>query len=258
MEASPHPETLVGADRPFFTTRESLDDIRSLSSVSFARTGNVDLVTLALNMHSQGINPHLDFSTLPETVRIVETANQLAVHPRHPYAGSLVFTAFSGSHQDAIRKGLAAQNPNGPWRVPYLPIDPKDIGRTYEALIRVNSQSGKGGVAAVLERDYGVRLPYEREVEFGRTIQAIGDETGREVTSAEIWEAFCAAYPECRGESEESGSRQSRMMIEGQIVVDRANGRRAFPDRGRDSFGRTGADVADGEQPRMAGLERER
>ena len=153
MEASPHPETLVCADRPFFTTRESLDDIRSLSSVSFARTGNVDLVTLALNMHSQGINPHLDFSALPDTVRIAETANQLAVHPRHAYAGALVFTAFSGSHQDAIRKGLAAQNPIGPWRVPYLPIDPKDVGRTYEALIRVNSQSGKAGVAAVLERD---------------------------------------------------------------------------------------------------------
>ena len=151
-------------------------------------------------MYTQGINPQLDFSELPDTVRIVETANQLAVHPRHPYAGSLVFTAFSGSHQDAIRKGLAAQNPVGPWRVPYLPIDPKEIGRTYEALIRVNSQSGKGGVAAVLERDYGVRLPYEREVEFGRTIQAIGDETGREITSSEIWEAFCAAYPECRGE----------------------------------------------------------
>jgi 2-isopropylmalate synthase len=164
------------------------------------RTGNVDLVTLALNMYTQGINPQLDFSELPGTVRIVETANQLAVHPRHPYAGSLVFTAFSGSHQDAIRKGLAAQNPVGPWRVPYLPIDPKEIGRTYEALIRVNSQSGKGGVAAVLERDYGVRLPYEREVEFGRTIQAIGDETGREITSSEIWEAFCAAYPEWRGE----------------------------------------------------------
>jgi 2-isopropylmalate synthase len=165
------------------------------------RTGNVDLVTLALNMYTQGINPQLDFSELPDTVRIVETANQLAVHPRHPYAGSLVFTAFSGSHQDAIRKGLAAQNPVGPWRVPYLPIDPKEIGRTYEALIRVNSQSGKGGVAAVLERDYGVRLSYEREVEFGRTIQAIGDETGREVTSSEIWEAFCVAYPECRDEA---------------------------------------------------------
>jgi 2-isopropylmalate synthase len=137
-------------------------------------------------------------------VRIAETANQLAVPPRHPYAGSLVFTAFSGSHQDVIRKGLAAQHPGGPWRVPYLPIDPKDIGRTYDGLIRVNSQSGKGGVAAVLERDYGVRLPCEREVEFGRTIQAIGDATGREVTSREIWEAFCAAYPDSRGEGSES------------------------------------------------------
>jgi 2-isopropylmalate synthase len=158
------------------------------------RTGNVDLVTLALNMYSQGVHPGLDFSRINEAIECAEFCNQLPVHPRHPYAGNLVFTAFSGSHQDAIKKGFAAQAGNGPWSVPYLPIDPKDIGRSYEPIIRVNSQSGKGGVAFLLERDYGIKLPRRLQIEFSRVIQQITDQTGGEVTSAEIWRAFEAEY----------------------------------------------------------------
>jgi 2-isopropylmalate synthase len=158
------------------------------------RTGNVDLVTMALNLYSQGVAPGLDFSDLPGTARAVEECNRLPIHPRHPYAGSLVFTAFSGSHQDAIRKGFAAQPLSGSWRVPYLAMDPRDIGRTYEAIVRVNSQSGKGGVAFVLEQEYGIAMPYDLQVEFGRTIQAIADRTGVEVTPSQIWDAFQCEY----------------------------------------------------------------
>ncbi len=160
------------------------------------RTGNVDIVTLALNLFSQGIDPGLHLSDIPEIVRTVEYCNQLPVHPRHPYGGELVFTAFSGSHQDAIKKGLTAiaGATDGAWEVPYLPIDPKDIGRSYEAVIRVNSQSGKGGVAYVMAADYGFELPRRLQIEFSRTIQQIADETGKEITPAEIWDAFERTY----------------------------------------------------------------
>jgi 2-isopropylmalate synthase len=158
------------------------------------RTGNVDLVTLALNMYTQGVEPALDFSDVPGAVGCAEHCTQLPIHPRHPYAGTLVFTAFSGSHQDAIRKALAAQTADGPWRVPYLSIDPSDIGRSYEAIIRVNSQSGKGGVAFILERQYGIHLPYDLQVEFSGIVQEISDSTGREVRPRQIWEAFRREY----------------------------------------------------------------
>jgi 2-isopropylmalate synthase len=158
------------------------------------RTGNVDLVTLAMNLYTQGIHPGLDFSDINRVIACVEFCNRLPVHERHPYAGEMVFTAFSGSHQDAIKKGFAAQPADGLWGVPYLPIDPKDLGRTYEAVIRVNSQSGKGGVAFLLERDYGIRLPRLLQIEFSRVVQKISDSTGGEVTSTEIWAAFKAEY----------------------------------------------------------------
>jgi 2-isopropylmalate synthase len=158
------------------------------------RTGNVDLVTVALNLYTQGVNPHLDLSDIPGVIECAESCTQIPVHVRHPYAGELVFTAFSGSHQDAIKKGFAAQAGKAEWAVPYLPLDPNDIGRTYEEIIRVNSQSGKGGVAYLLERDYGVRLPRKLQVEFSRVIQKISDGTGREVRPAEIWEAFEREY----------------------------------------------------------------
>ena len=156
------------------------------------RTGNVDIVTLALNMYSQGINPNLDFSQINNVMREVEYCNQLPVHPRHPYAGDLVFTAFSGSHQDAIKKGLKAlRSSNDPqWEVPYLPIDPADLGRTYEAVVRINSQSGKGGVAFLLEKDHGVSLPRRLQISMSQKIQKIADETGKEISTSEIWEIF--------------------------------------------------------------------
>jgi 2-isopropylmalate synthase len=158
------------------------------------RTGNVDVVTLALNLYTQGVDPQLDFSDINAAVRCAEYCNQLPVHPRHPYAGELVFTAFSGSHQDAIKKGLAARKDDTVWDIPYLPIDPQDVGRSYEAVIRVNSQSGKGGVAYLLERDQGVVMPRRLQIEFSGIVQEIADRTGKEISSAMIWETFQAEY----------------------------------------------------------------
>lgn len=160
------------------------------------RTGNVDLVTLALNLYTQGVDPGLDFSDIDEVIRTVEYCNALPVHPRHPYAGELVFTAFSGSHQDAIKKGFAAQSQRNDqiWDVPYLPIDPADLGRSYEAVIRVNSQSGKGGVAWVLEQDKGLKLPKRMQAEFSRAVQALADETSRELNAEDIWGLFRTSY----------------------------------------------------------------
>jgi 2-isopropylmalate synthase len=156
------------------------------------RTGNVDLVTLALNLYSQGVDPMLDLSDLPELVRTVEECTGMETHPRHPYAGELVFTAFAGSHQDAIRKGMAQQDEKGFWDVPYLALDPMDIGRGYENLIRVTSQSGKGGVAYLLERQHGLTLPSEQQIEFSRIVQKTTEETGREVDPEQLWGLYKA------------------------------------------------------------------
>jgi len=160
------------------------------------RTGNVDVVTLALNLYTQGVDPELDLRDVDEIRRTAEHCNELPVHPRHPYAGDLVFTAFSGSHQDAIKKGMAAmdRSNSGRWEVPYLPIDPADVGRTYEAIIRVNSQSGKGGVAYIMQTDYQLDLPRGLQVEFSRIVQDVTDTTGAEITSAEIWALFEREY----------------------------------------------------------------
>ncbi|HUH58554.1 MAG TPA: 2-isopropylmalate synthase [Candidimonas sp.] len=160
------------------------------------RTGNVDLVTLALNLYTQGIHPGLDFSDIDDVRRCVEYCNQLPVHPRHPYAGDLVFTAFSGSHQDAIKKGFAQQKPDALWEVPYLPIDPADLGRSYDAVIRVNSQSGKGGVSYLLEQEHGLVLPRRLQIEFSRAIQRVTDETGAEVTATKVYDVFAQEYLE--------------------------------------------------------------
>ena len=158
------------------------------------RTGNVDLVTLALNLYSQGVDPGLDFSDINAVARAVEQCNQLPIHPRHPYVGDLVFTAFSGSHQDAIKKGFAAQRADAPWEVPYLPIDPADVGRSYESVIRVNSQSGKGGIAFLLERHHGLAMPRRLQVEFSALVQTHTDAHGTEVTHEELWRLFADAY----------------------------------------------------------------
>jgi 2-isopropylmalate synthase len=158
------------------------------------RTGNVDIVTLALNLYTQGIHPGLDFSNINEAARLVEYCNQLPIHPRHPYVGDLVFTAFSGSHQDAIRKGFAVQKEDAVWEVPYLPIDPRDVGRTYESVIRVNSQSGKGGITYLLEQEYGLTLPRRLQIEFSPVVQALTDASGKEVTAEQIWALFEDEY----------------------------------------------------------------
>ena len=166
------------------------------------RTGNVDLVTLALNMHTQGVDPQLDFSDINAVARTFEHCTQLPIHPRHPYVGDLVFTAFSGSHQDAIKKGFAAQkapgNENAPWAVPYLPIDPADVGRSYDSVIRVNSQSGKGGIAYLMESEHGVVMPRRLQVEFSGIVQRHTDTHGGEVSADDIWQLFAAAYLDTR------------------------------------------------------------
>jgi len=160
------------------------------------RTGNCCLVTVALNMYTQGIDPGLDFSDIDKVIETVEYCNQLPVHPRHPYGGELVFTAFSGSHQDAIKKGFEAQDQRNDelWRVPYLPIDPADLGRNYEAVIRVNSQSGKGGFAWVLEQGQGLKLPKRLQADFSRHVQHLADDLGRELNADDIWETFRTSY----------------------------------------------------------------
>jgi 2-isopropylmalate synthase len=159
------------------------------------RTGNVDLVTLALNLFSQGIDPKLDFSDIDAARRVAEYCNRLPVHPRHPYVGDLVFTAFSGSHQDAIKKGMAALADNyALWEVPYLPIDPHHVGRSYEAVIRVNSQSGKGGVAYIMEVEHGFVLPRRLQIEFSQAIQHVTEDTGTEISPAEMWKVFSDEY----------------------------------------------------------------
>jgi 2-isopropylmalate synthase len=158
------------------------------------RTGNADIVTLALNLVTQGIDPGLDFASISAVAREAEELTRIPIHPRHPYCGDLVFTAFSGSHQDAIKKGLAAQRPDAPWSVPYLPVDPGDLGRTYDSIIRVNSQSGKGGVAYLMETAHGLILPRRLQIEFAAQVQAEADRCGGEIAASRLWELFEAAY----------------------------------------------------------------
>jgi 2-isopropylmalate synthase len=168
------------------------------------RTGNVDLATLALNLHAQGVDPMIDFSDIDHIRRVVEHSNRIEIHPRHPYVGDLVHTAFSGTHQDAIKKGFAEHRARAeatgsrpedlPWHVPYLPVDPADLGRSYEAVIRVNSQSGKGGIAYLLERDYGIEMPRRLQVDFSRRVQQQADETGRELDAEALLAAFERSY----------------------------------------------------------------
>ena len=165
------------------------------------RTGNADLVTIAMNLYAQGIDPQLDLSNMPALVEVFESCNQMVVSPRHPYAGELVFTAFSGSHQDAIRKGISARGKDidTAWQVPYLPIDPADIGRQYEPIIRINSQSGKSGVGFVLEHTYGYRVPKGLAVEFSKVVQGVTDATGKELVPSAIFELFDREYLQCNG-----------------------------------------------------------
>lgn len=201
LSLHPHNDRGTGVAAAEFGIMAGADRVEGTLFGNGERTGNVDVINIAMNMYTQGVNPELDFSNINEVVRTVEYCNQLPVHPRHPYGGELVFTAFSGSHQDAIKKGFASikQSNNELWEIPYLPIDPADLGRSYDAVIRVNSQSGKGGVAYLLQEDYGIELPRMLQVEFSKVIQGITDGTGKELSSAFIYETFVSEYLEAAG-----------------------------------------------------------
>ena len=196
MSLHPHNDRGTGVAAAELGVMAGADRIEGTLFGNGERTGNVDLVTLGLNLFTQGVDPEIDFSDINDLVRTAEYCNQLPVHPRHPYAGDLVFTAFSGSHQDAIKKGFAAmKTANDPeWAVPYLPIDPADVGRDYEAVIRINSQSGKGGVAYLMEKDHGMQLPRRLQMEFSQVVQDIADRSGKEISAQTIWQAFNDEY----------------------------------------------------------------
>ncbi|XUO88242.1 2-isopropylmalate synthase [Halomonas sp. KM072] len=200
VSVHPHNDRGTGVAAAELTLMAGADRIEGTLFGNGERTGNVDIVTLAMNMYTQGVHPQLDFSNITPIMREVEYCNQLPVHPRHPYVGDLVFTAFSGSHQDAIKKGMVERraNPEAPWDVPYLPIDPMDVGRSYEAVIRVNSQSGKGGISYLLEQEHGIELPRRLSIEFSQVVQEVADRTGKEITSQMIYQAFADEYLEQR------------------------------------------------------------
>jgi len=194
LSVHPHNDRGTGTAAGEFALMAGADRIEGCLFGNGERTGNVDLANIALNLYTQGISPGLDFSDIDEIRRTVEHCNQLPVHPRHPYAGDLVYTSFSGSHQDAIKKAFAARRDGDPWQVPYLPIDPRDLGRTYEAVIRVNSQSGKGGIAYLLESEYGVELPRRLQIEFSQVVQGVMDASGKELTAHDLWQLFDREY----------------------------------------------------------------
>ncbi|HCB1211929.1 TPA: 2-isopropylmalate synthase [Klebsiella pneumoniae] len=198
LSVHPHNDRGTAVAAAELAVMAGADRIEGCLFGSGERTGNVCLVTLALNLYTQGVDPELDFSDIDEVRRTAEYCNQLPVHPRHPYAGDLVFTAFSGSHQDAIKKGLAQQKSDELWEVPYLPIDPADLGRSYDAVIRVNSQSGKGGVSYLLEQEHGLVLPRRMQIEFSRAIQRVTDSSGKEVTPSDVYGIFESEYLNCK------------------------------------------------------------
>ncbi|MDN3922983.1 2-isopropylmalate synthase [Roseateles violae] len=194
LSVHPHNDRGTGTAAGEFALMAGADRIEGCLFGSGERTGNVDLVNIALNLYTQGVSPQLDFSDIDEVRRCAEHCTQLPVHPRHPYAGDLVYTSFSGSHQDAIKKAFAARKADEIWNMPYLPIDPKDLGRSYDAVIRVNSQSGKGGIAYLLETEYGVELPRRLQIEFSQVVQQVMDDSGKEQSAADIWAIFAREY----------------------------------------------------------------
>jgi len=194
LSVHPHNDRGTGTAAGEFALMAGADRIEGCLFGNGERTGNVDLANIALNLYTQGVDPGLDFSDIDDIRRTVEHCNQLPVHPRHPYAGDLVYTSFSGSHQDAIKKAFAARKEDDIWVMPYLPIDPKDVGRSYEAVIRVNSQSGKGGISYLLESEYGLELPRRLQIEFSQVVQAVMDFEGKELTAQDIWQLFEREY----------------------------------------------------------------
>jgi 2-isopropylmalate synthase len=195
LSLHPHNDRGCGVAAAEFGVMAGADRVEGTLFGNGERTGNVDVINLAMNLFAMGVDPELDISDIDHLRRVAEYCNRLPVHPRHPYAGDLVYTSFSGSHQDAIKKGFAALPKDySVWGVPYLPIDPKHVGRTYEAVVRVNSQSGKGGVAYIMETEYGMVLPRRLQIEFSKTIQTIAEDTGTEISPSDMWKAFEAAY----------------------------------------------------------------
>ncbi len=194
ISVHPHNDRGTGTAAGEFALMAGADRIEGCLFGNGERTGNVDLVNIALNLYTQGVSPGLDFSEIDEIRRTVEHCNQLPVHPRHPYAGDLVYTSFSGSHQDAIKKAFAARKAGDIWDMPYLPIDPRDLGRNYEAVIRVNSQSGKGGIAYLLESEFGLELPRRLQIEFSQVVQGVMDRAGKELTAQDLFALFEKEY----------------------------------------------------------------
>ncbi len=194
LSVHPHNDRGTGTAAGEFALMAGADRIEGCLFGNGERTGNVDLVNIALNLYTQGVAPGLDFSDIDDVRRCVEHCNQIPVHPRHPYVGDLVYTSFSGSHQDAIKKAFAARHEGDIWDMPYLPIDPKDLGRSYDAVIRVNSQSGKGGISYLLETEYGLELPRRLQIEFSQVVQAVMDTDGRELAAADLWRIFEGEY----------------------------------------------------------------
>jgi 2-isopropylmalate synthase len=194
LSVHPHNDRGTGTAAGEFALMAGADRIEGCLFGNGERTGNVDLVNIALNLYTQGVVPGLDFSDIDEVRRCVEHCNQLPVHPRHPYAGDLVYTSFSGSHQDAIKKAFAARRDDDVWEMPYLPIDPRDLGRSYDAVIRINSQSGKGGIAYLLEAEYGIELPRRLQIEFSQVVQRVMDDNGKELSAADLWQIFEREY----------------------------------------------------------------
>jgi len=194
LSVHPHNDRGTGTAAGEFALMAGADRIEGCLFGNGERTGNLDLVNVALNLYTQGVSPELDFSNIDEIRATVEHCNQIAVHPRHPYAGDLVYTSFSGSHQDAIKKAFAARRDGDVWDMPYLPIDPKDVGRSYEAVIRVNSQSGKGGMAYLLESEYGIEMPRRLQIEFMQVVQRVMDVAGTELSAADLYALFEREY----------------------------------------------------------------
>jgi len=227
LSVHPHNDRGTGVAAAEFAVMAGVDRVEGCLFGNGERTGNVDIVNLALNLYSQGVDPGLDFSDIDEVRRQVEYCNQLPVHPRHPYAGDLVYTSFSGSHQDAIKKAFGARQEGDVWEMPYLPIDPKDVGRSYEAVIRVNSQSGKGGITYLLESEYGLTLPRRLQIEFSQVMQQVMDDTGTEQTADDIWNVFSREYLEAHAPYQyvshhlaEDSTRPEEVEVGAEITVD--------------------------------------
>jgi 2-isopropylmalate synthase len=229
LSVHPHNDRGTGTAAAELAMLAGADRVEGCLFGNGERTGNVDIVNLAMNLYSQGIHPNLDFSDIDDIKKTVEYCNQIPVHPRHPYAGDLVYTSFSGSHQDAIKKAFAARESNKTaiWDMPYLPIDPMDVGRSYEAVIRVNSQSGKGGISYLLQSEYGVDLPRRMQIEFSQVVQQVMDTIGKEMTADDIWNIFdreyvskVAPYQYVGHKLAEDSSKPEAVEVHAEVVID--------------------------------------